>query len=168
MQIMSPEDNLAKLGITLPEVPEPKAIYKPCLVNGRHLYVSGHVPMRADFTRIKGKVGADMDVDEAKQMARLVGLLILSSIRKKLGSLNKVKRVIKVLGFVNADPDFEKQIEEKGLDELFYKVEMPLAKVLARLFEPSHSNFVGDANRGNAGTAHRKVFFQWNQLFASE
>jgi enamine deaminase RidA (YjgF/YER057c/UK114 family) len=123
MQIMSPEDNLAKLGITLPEVPEPKAIYKPCLVNGRHLYVSGHVPMRADFTRIKGKVGADMDVDEAKQMARLVGLLILSSIRKKLGSLNKVKRVIKVLGFVNAVPDFEKHpLVINGCSELFAEI----------------------------------------------
>lgn len=120
---MTPEQNLAALGIELPEVPTPKAVYKPCLIDGNHLYVSGHVPMRADFTRIRGKVGQDMDVDEAKQMARLVGLLILSSIRKHVGSLDKVKRVIKVLGFVNAVPDFDKHpVVINGCSELFAEI----------------------------------------------
>lgn len=123
MPVKSPEENLARLGIMLPEVPEPKAVYKPCLVDGMHLYVSGHVPMRPDFTRIKGKVGQDMTVEEATKMARLVGLLILSSIREKLGSLNKVKRVIKVLGFVNAVPDFEKHpLVINGCSELFAEI----------------------------------------------
>jgi len=120
---MSPEQRLEALGIELPVVPEPKAVYKPCLVDGRHLYVSGHVPMRADFTRIRGKVGADMDVEEAKKMARLVGLLILSSIRKELGSLDRVKRVIKVLGFVNAVPDFDQHpVVINGCSELFAEI----------------------------------------------
>lgn len=120
---MTPEQRLKELNITLPEVPEPKAVYKPCLIDGRHLYVSGHVPMRADFTRIRGKVGADMDVEEAKQMARLVGMLILSSIRKHVGSLDKVKRVIKVLGFVNGVPDFDKHpIVINGCSELFAEI----------------------------------------------
>jgi len=111
------------LGIELPEVPVPKAIYKPCLIDGRHLYVSGHVPMRADFTRIAGKVGKDMDVEEASKMARLVGMLILSSIRKHLGSLDKVKRVIKVLGMVNAVPEFDKHpIVINGCSELFAEI----------------------------------------------
>jgi enamine deaminase RidA (YjgF/YER057c/UK114 family) len=120
---MTPEQNLAALGIELPEVPAPKAVYKPCLIIGKQLYVSGHVPMRPDFTRIKGKVGRDMDVEEAKGMARLVGLLILSSVRKHMGSLDKVKRVIKVLGFVNAVPDFEKHpLVINGCSELFAEI----------------------------------------------
>ncbi len=120
---MTAEERLIELGIELPEVPVPKAIYKPCLIDGRHLYVSGHVPMRADFTRITGKVGRDMDVEEAKKMARLVGLLILSSIRKHIGSLDKVKRVIKVLGMVNAVPDFDKHpIVINGCSELFAEI----------------------------------------------
>jgi enamine deaminase RidA (YjgF/YER057c/UK114 family) len=120
---MTPEQKLVDLCIELPEVPTPKAVYKPCLIEGNYLYVSGHVPMRADFTRIKGKVGQDMDEEEAKKMARLVGLLILSSIRKHVGSLNKVKRVIKVLGFVNAVPDFEKHpYVINGCSELFAEI----------------------------------------------
>jgi len=119
----SAEENLAKLGVELPEVPVPKAVYKPCLVVGRQLYVSGHVPMLADFTRISGKVGRDMDTDEAKKIARLVGLSILSSIRKHIGSLDKVKRVVKVLGMVNAVPDFDKHpIVINGCSELFAEI----------------------------------------------
>jgi enamine deaminase RidA (YjgF/YER057c/UK114 family) len=120
---MSAEENLVKLGIELPEIPVPKAVYKPCLVDGRHLYVSGHVPMRPDFTRISGKVGRDMDTEEAKKIARLVGLCILSTIRKQLGSLNKVKRVIKVLGMVNAIPEFDKHpLVINGCSELFAEI----------------------------------------------
>jgi len=120
---MSAEENLAKLGLELPEIPVPKAVYKPCLVDGRHLYVSGHVPMRPDFTRISGKVGRDMDTEEAKKIARLVGLCILSTIRKQLGSLDKVKRVIKVLGMVNAVPEFDKHpLVINGCSELFAEI----------------------------------------------
>ena len=120
---MTAEENLAKLGVELPEVPVPKAVYKPVLVVGRQLYVSGHVPMLADFTRISGKVGRDMDTDEAKKIARLVGLSILSSIKKHIGSLDKVKRVVKVLGMVNAVPDFDKHpIVINGCSELFASV----------------------------------------------
>lgn len=123
MNDMTPEQNLAAMGIELPEVPEPKAVYKPCLIDGRHLYVSGHVPMRPDFTRISGKVGQDLDVEDAKKIARLVGLLILSTIRKKVGSLDKVKRVIKVLGMVNAVPDFTKHpVVINGCSELFAEI----------------------------------------------
>jgi enamine deaminase RidA (YjgF/YER057c/UK114 family) len=120
---MTAEENLARLGVELPEIPVPKAIYKPCLVVGRQLYVSGHVPMRPDFTRISGKVDRDMDTEEAKKIARLVGLSILSSIRKHIGSLDKVKRVVKVLGMVNAVPDFDKHpIVINGCSELFAEI----------------------------------------------
>jgi enamine deaminase RidA (YjgF/YER057c/UK114 family) len=120
---MSAEENLSKLGVELPVIPEPKAVYKPCLLLGRQLYVSGHVPMRPDFTRISGKVGRDMDTEEAKKIARLVGLCILSTVRKKLGSLDKVKRVVKVLGMVNAVPEFDKHpLVINGCSELFAEI----------------------------------------------
>jgi enamine deaminase RidA (YjgF/YER057c/UK114 family) len=120
---MTPEQNFAALNETLPVIPTPKAIYKPCLIDGKYLYVSGHVPIRPDGTRISGKVGQDIDAEEAQKIARLVGLCILSSIRNKLGSLDKVKRVIKVLGMVNATPEFEKHpFVINGCSELFAQI----------------------------------------------
>lgn len=120
---MTPEKNFAALNETLPVIPTPKAIYKPCLIDGNYLYVSGHVPIRPDGTRIAGKVGQDIDAEEAQKIARLVGLCILSSIRNTLGSLDKVKKVIKVLGMVNATPEFEKHpFVINGCSELFAQV----------------------------------------------
>jgi len=117
---MSAEQHLLELGIVLPELPVPKAVYKPCIIVGNLLYVSGHVPIRADLTRITGKVGQDMDAEAAKEVARIVGLCILSTIRKQLGSLDKVKRVIKILGMVNAVPDFTQHpFIINGCSELF-------------------------------------------------
>ena len=120
---MTPEKKFEKLGEILPVLPAPKAVYKPCLIDGKYLYVSGHVPVREDGTRITGKVGQDMDADEAKKTARYVGLCILSTIHKQLGSLDKVKRVIKVLGMVNCIPEFDKQpFVINGCSELFAQV----------------------------------------------
>jgi len=117
---MTAEQNLVALGIELPELPVPKAVYKPCLIVDNLLYVSGHVPIRADMTRITGKVGLDMDTEEAKGVARIVGLCILSTIRKHLGSLDKVKRVVKILGMVNAVPEFTQHpLVINGCSELF-------------------------------------------------
>jgi enamine deaminase RidA (YjgF/YER057c/UK114 family) len=117
---MTAEQNLISLGIELPELPVPKAVYKPCIVVGNLLYVSGHVPIKSDGSRIKGKVGLDMETEEAKGVARIVGLCILSTIRKHLGSLDKVKRVVKILGMVNAVPEFTQHpLVINGCSELF-------------------------------------------------
>jgi len=123
LRMPTPEQNLAALQVFMPVIPKPKAIYKPCLVDGKNLWVSGHVPVRDDGTRIRGKVGQDMDADEARKIARYVGLCILSSVRTHLGSLDKVKRVIKVLGMVNATPDFEQHpYVINGCSELFAEI----------------------------------------------
>ena len=120
---MSPEQSLAVLQETLPVIPAPRAIYKPCLIDGKYLHVSGHVPLRPDGTRIQGKVGQDMDADQARQVARLVGLCILSTVRTKLGTLDRVKRVIKIFGMVNATPDFDRHPHViNGCSELFAQV----------------------------------------------
>jgi enamine deaminase RidA (YjgF/YER057c/UK114 family) len=123
MNHMTPEQNLAALQETLPVIPAPRAIYKPCLIDGKYLHVSGHVPLLMDGSRIQGKVGEEMDADEARLVARQVGLCILSTVRAKLGTLDKVKRVIKIFGMVNATPDFDRHPHViNGCSELFAQV----------------------------------------------
>ena len=118
---MSAELVLTTQHITLPAPPAPAGVYKPCLVvDGRFLYVSGHGPLQNDGSSITGKVGRDLDLEAGKGAARQVGLSILSSVRAHLGSLDKVKRVVKLLGMVNCVPEFEKHpYVINGCSELF-------------------------------------------------
>lgn len=120
---MTPEQRFEKLGLTLPPSPDPLGVYKLLLVDGDHAYVSGHGTLKNDSTWIVGKVGMDMDADEAKLAAQQVGLAILATIKKYLGSLDRVDRVIKVLGMVNAIGDFTRHpYVINGCSELFAKV----------------------------------------------
>ena len=101
------EQRLQELKIELPPAPKPVAKYKPTVQVGNLLYVSGHGPAKGDGkTPIAGKLGAKLTLEQGKQAARLVGVNILSTVRTALGSLNRVKRLIKTLGMVNATPDF--------------------------------------------------------------
>ena len=104
---MTPDQRFQQLGLTLPPPPTPLGVYKPFLQVGNFVCVSGHGTVKEDRSLIIGKVGVDMDMDEAKQAAQQVGLAILATLKANLGSLNKIKRVIKVLGMVNAVPEFE-------------------------------------------------------------
>jgi hypothetical protein len=104
----TPEENFAELGLNLPPAPKPLGVYKPCLVDGKHLYISGHGTVQDDGTLIRGRIGDELTPEEGKLAARQVGLAILATIKANLGSLDKVKRVIKVLGMVNCATDFEK------------------------------------------------------------
>ena len=117
------EENFADLGLKLPPPPKPLGVYKPCLIDGKYLYLSGHGTVQEDGSLIIGRVGEDMDVEAGKLAARQVGLAMLATIRAKIGSLNKVKRVIKVLGMVNCPSDFEKHpYVINGCSELFAAV----------------------------------------------
>src|SRR5581483_1845928 len=103
----SAEENLKKLNLTLPTPPKPIAKYKPAVQVGNMLYVSGHGPAKVEGTSLLlGKVGADLTLEQGKESARLVGLNILATVRNTLGSLDKVKRLIKTLGMVNGAPNF--------------------------------------------------------------
>ena len=116
------EERFANLGLTLPPAPSPIGVYKPCVIDGKHLYVSGHGPVQKNGNLITGRAG-HMGMDEGKLAARQCGLAILSSIKKYLGSLNKVKRVIKILGMVNCDPDFQDHpYIVNGCSELFAQI----------------------------------------------
>jgi len=120
---MTPEENFAKLGLQLPPAPRPIGVYKPLLIDGSHCYVSGHGTVQPDGTLIIGRIGQSMTKEEGKLAARQVGLAILATLRANLGSLNKIKRVIKVLGMVNCTADFEKHpFVVNGCSELFAQV----------------------------------------------
>ena len=117
------DQNFAALGLNLPPAPKPMGVYKPCLIDGNHLYVSGHGTVQDDGTLIIGRIGDTMNTEEGKVAARQVGLAILATIKANLGSFDKVKRVVKVLGMVNCTPEFDKHpFIINGCSELFAKV----------------------------------------------
>lgn len=103
---MSVEAKLAELNLELPPIPKPGGIYKPVVQVGNILYVSGHGPLRPDRTLITGKVGLDLTEEQAHEAARVTGLTMLTSLKHYLGSLDRISRVIKLLGMVNAVPEF--------------------------------------------------------------
>ena len=119
----SAEDRLASLHLELPPAPQPVGVYKPLIIVGTLAYVSGHGPIRADKSLITGRVGADLDLAAGKAAARQTGLAILATLRSELGSLNRVQRVIKLLGMVNCPPDFQQHPAViNGCSELFAEV----------------------------------------------
>ena len=119
-----PETRIQELHITLPTPPKPVAKYKTAVLVGNMLYVSGHGPARlSDKTPMAGRVGADLTPEQGKEAARLVGLNILSTVRNAIGSLDKVKRLVKTLGMVNCTEDFKEQPQViNGFSELMAEV----------------------------------------------
>jgi enamine deaminase RidA (YjgF/YER057c/UK114 family) len=123
MENNNAEERFAALGLALPPAPSPLGVYKPCLIDGKYLYLSGHGPVQQDKSLIIGRVGDALDMEQGKLAARQVGLTMLATIKTNIGSLNKVKRVIKVLGMVNSTPDFERHpYVINGCSELFAAV----------------------------------------------
>ena len=105
MSMINADENFEKLGLTLPPAPAPAGVYKPCVIDGKYLYLSGHGPVRNDKSLIIGRIGKDLTMDEGKLAAQ------------------QVKRVIKVLGMVNCTPDFGKHpYVINGCSELFAAV----------------------------------------------
>ena len=114
------EKTLESLNLSLPTLPGSKGIYKSCLTIGNLVYVSGHVSINTDGSYITGKLGDNVDEAQGKIAARQCGLAMLVSLKNHLGDLDKIKRVVKILGMVNAAPDYEKHpIVINGCSELF-------------------------------------------------
>ncbi|GGE41753.1 enamine deaminase RidA (YjgF/YER057c/UK114 family) [Pedobacter psychrotolerans] len=123
MENLTPDERFEQLKLNLPPAPAPLGVYKPCLVDGKYLYLSGHGPVQDDKSLIIGRIGSDLSQEQGKLAALQVGLTMLSTIKTNLGSLNKIKRVIKVLGMVNCTPEFEKHpFIINGCSELFAQV----------------------------------------------
>jgi len=123
MENLTPDQRFKQTGLTLPSAPAPVGVYKPRLVDGKYLYLSGHGPVQNDKTLIIGRIGAELDMEQGKLAARQVGLTMLATILANLGSFNRIKRVIKVLGMVNCVATFEKHpYIINGCSELFATV----------------------------------------------
>jgi enamine deaminase RidA (YjgF/YER057c/UK114 family) len=123
MSTISADSRFEALGLQLPPAPSPLGVYKPYLVDGKYLYLSGHGPVKNDKSLIIGRIGHDLDMEQGKLAARQVGLALLATIRTNIGSFDKVLRVIKVLGMVNCTSDFEKHpYIINGCSELFAAV----------------------------------------------
>ena len=120
---MSAEKRLKELGIELGTVSQPVANYVNAVRTGNLLFLAGKGPRAENGKRPSGKVGRDYTAEQAYQHARTVGLDLLAVMRAELGSLDKVKRVVKVLGMVNAAPEFEDQPKViNGCSDLFVEV----------------------------------------------
>lgn len=123
IETINADERLKELNLELPPVPAPGGVYKPCLVDGKYLYLSGHGPVQMDRTLITGKVGKELNIEEGKHAAKQVGLTMLATLLKHIGELNKIKRVIKIFGMVNCTAEFEKHpYVINGCSELFAAV----------------------------------------------
>ncbi len=123
MDTLTPDQRFEKLGVTLPPAPKAMGVYKPFLRVDNFVFVSGHGPLKPDGTFIVGKVGKELTMEEGKLAARQVGLAILATLKQNLGSFGRIKRVIKVLGMVNAVPDFQRHpLVINGCSELFASI----------------------------------------------
>lgn len=119
----TPEERLASLGLEVPEVAKPVAVYVPAVRSGSHVFTSGQLPMRSGELIATGKVGGEVSAEEAVECARQCALNALAAIRAEVGELSAVKRVVKVVAFVASTPDFTGQPGvANGVSELLGEV----------------------------------------------
>ncbi len=119
----TPEERLAELGLTIPEVAVPVAAYIPAVRSGQHVFTSGQLPMREGRLMLTGKVGGEVSQEEAVECARQCALNGLAAIRAEVGDLSAIKRVVKVVAFVASTPDFTGQpFVANGVSELLGEV----------------------------------------------
>ena len=120
---MSAEAKLVELKIELPPPPKPGGVYKPVVIVGNLAYVSGHVSLKQDGSILTGRVGSEVDQAAGKLAAEAAGKAILTTLRVNLGSLDRIKWVIKTLGMVNCTPEFTNHPEViNGCSELWAKL----------------------------------------------
>lgn len=120
---MSVESRLTELGIELPEVATPAGAYVPALISGNLVFTAGQIPLVDGKLMATGKVGAEVDVEFAREIARRCALNAIAAVKSVLGDLDRVKRVVKVVGFVSSDPAFIQQPQViNGASELLEQV----------------------------------------------
>jgi enamine deaminase RidA (YjgF/YER057c/UK114 family) len=117
------EQRLAALGLELPAPAKPVAVYVTAAITGNLLYTAGHIPLTAEGKPLAGRVGQDLTLEQGRDAAKQVGLSILSTVKNKLGTLDRVSRLVKVLGMVNCTPEFTQQPQViNGFSELMIQV----------------------------------------------
>jgi len=121
--VSTPDERLAELGLTVPDVPRPVAAYIPAVRSGHHVFTSGQLPMRDGELMLTGKVGGEVSQEEAVECARQCGLNALAAVKAEVGDLSAIKRIVKVVAFVASTPDFTGQpFVANGVSELFGEV----------------------------------------------
>ena len=116
------EDALAAMGLTVPEVAKPVAVYIPAVRSGNHIFTSGQLPMRSGELMVTGKVGGEVSEEEAVACAQQCALNAIAAVKAEIGDLDQVKRIVKVVAFVASTPDFTGQPRvANGASELFGK-----------------------------------------------
>jgi enamine deaminase RidA (YjgF/YER057c/UK114 family) len=119
----TPEERLADLGLSVPDVAKPVAAYVPALRSGNHVFTSGQLPMRDGELMLTGKVGGEVTQEEAVECGRQCALNALAAVRAEVGELSAVKRIVKVVAFVASTPDFTGQpLVANGVSELLGEV----------------------------------------------
>ncbi len=127
------EEKLAAMGLELPQLPTSKGIYQRCLTVGNLVYFSGHVSVETDGSFITGKLGDNLTDEQGKHAARQCGLAILAALKEHLGDLDRVKQVVKLLGMVNATPNYTNHpVIINGCSELFAELWGPVNGVGVR------------------------------------
>ena len=120
---MNPDKMITELNLEIPPAPKAAGLYKPVLMLGDLIYFSGHLPILFDGSMITGRIGTEITIEEGVAAARHTGLSILSSVKEELGSLNEISRLVKLLGMVNATPDFSEHPKViNGCSELFQEI----------------------------------------------
>jgi enamine deaminase RidA (YjgF/YER057c/UK114 family) len=116
----TPEEKLAELGLSVPEVAKPVAAYVPAVRSGSYVFTSGQLPMRSGELMTTGKVGAEVTQEEAVACAQQCALNAIAAVKAEIGDLSLVKRIVKVVAFVASTPDFTGQPQvANGASELF-------------------------------------------------
>lgn len=143
---MDPESKLAELGLELPPPPPPGGLYKAMVISGNLAFLSGHGPYRSDGTYILGKVGRDLDLEAGYAAARQTGLSLLTTLKHQLGSLQRVRRIVKLFGLVNCTEDFKPVPQViNGCSELFRDLFGPELGIGARSAVGTHALPLGFA-----------------------
>ena len=118
----TPEERLAELGLSVPEVAKPVAVYVPAVRTGNYVFTSGQLPMRSGELMVTGKVGGEVREEEAGACAQQCALNAIAAVKAEIGDLDQVKRIVKVVAFVASTPDFTGQPRvANGASELFGK-----------------------------------------------
>lgn len=130
---MTAEARFAELGLELPPAPKPVGLYKPMVIIGSLAYLSGHGPLKSDGQLIVGRVGDDLTLEQGQAAARQTGLALLATLKSSLGSLDRIVRLIKVLGLVRCTDQFDQQPQViNGCSQLFADVFGKDAGIAAR------------------------------------
>jgi len=117
------EERLKVLGIQLPESPRPLGAYKPCVITGNLIFISGQLPLKNGELKYKGKLGDGITIEEGSDAARIASVNALAIMNSELGSLERVRRIVKVTGFVASAAGFDMQAKVlNGASELFYQI----------------------------------------------